>query len=90
MAYGSLRAFIERLDAAGELVRIKAPVSPVLEITEIADRVVKAGGPALLFEQVEGSAYPLIINAFGSERRMSWALWFESLVDLSDYIEFRL
>ncbi len=87
MAYGSLRAFVERLDAAGELVRIKAPVSPVLEITEIADRVVKAGGPALLFEQVEGSAHPLIINAFGSERRMAWALGFESLDEVTEDIE---
>lgn len=87
MAYGSLRAFVERLEAAGELVRIKDPVSPILEITEIADRVVKAGGPALLFDQVEDSPYPLLINAFGSERRMAWALGFEDLGEATRDIE---
>ena len=87
MAYGSLRAFVERLEAAGELVRIKHPVSPILEITEIADRVVKAGGPALLFDQVEDSPYPLLINAFGSERRMAWAMGFEDLAEATRDIE---
>ena len=67
MAYSSLGEFIERLDRAGELRRITTPVSPVLEITEIADRVMKmpGGGPALLFENVKGSKFPLAIKPHG-------------------------
>ncbi len=97
MAYPTLRDFVEALDATGELKRIKAPVSSILEVTEIADRVSKSpaesfsphapafdphhhglGGHALLFENVqtpEGDAVmPLLINAFGSYRRMEMAL----------------
>jgi 4-hydroxy-3-polyprenylbenzoate decarboxylase len=75
MAFDSLRAFVERLEAEGELLRVTAPVSPHLEITEIADRQCKApgGGKALLFEQVEGSRFPVLINAFGSFRRLALA-----------------
>ncbi|MCZ6541966.1 MAG: UbiD family decarboxylase, partial [Nitrospinae bacterium] len=71
MHYESLREFIERLEAEGELVRIAEPVSPILEIAEITDRVSKSpdGVKALLFENVEGSAMPVLINAFGSWRR---------------------
>ena len=58
MAYRSLHEFITALEEAGELVRITHEVSAHLEITEITDRVSKAGGPALLFEHVTGSAYP--------------------------------
>jgi 4-hydroxy-3-polyprenylbenzoate decarboxylase len=91
--YPTLRDFIEALDQAGELHRIKVPVSPVLEVAQIADRVSKSpapnvseharsfdprfahmGGKALLFENVEGSPFPLLINAFGSYRRMEMAL----------------
>src|SRR3954451_4958428 len=68
-----LRAWIALLEREGELVRIDAEVDAELEITEINDRVVKAGGPALLFENVKGSALPLLINQFGTERRMSMA-----------------
>src|SRR3954447_5794940 len=68
-----LRDWIARLEREGELVRIDAEVDAELEITEINDRVVKAGGPALLFENVKGSALPLLINQFGTERRMSMA-----------------
>lgn len=74
MPYRNLREFIEKLESAGELRRIAAEVDPVLEVTEIADRVVKSAGPALLFEKVRGSEYPLLINAFGSYRRMQMAL----------------
>src|SRR5215212_4968843 len=74
-----LRAFIKQLDQAGELRHVEAKVSPRLEITEIADRVMKSGGPALLFENVEGSTMPVLINAFGSRRRMSMALGVEDL-----------
>src|SRR2546423_12912132 len=68
-----LRAWIALLEREGELVRIAVEVDPELEITEINDRVVKAGGPALLFENVKGSSHPLLINQFGTERRMCMA-----------------
>lgn len=76
MIYHSLREFIERLEFDNELVRIREQVSPVLEIAEITDRVSKqpGGGKALLFENVEGSAMPVLINAFGSAKRMNAAL----------------
>ncbi|HMA67729.1 MAG TPA: UbiD family decarboxylase, partial [Desulfosalsimonadaceae bacterium] len=70
----NLRQFIGLLEAEGELHRVPAEVDPVLEITEVVDRVSKRGGPALLFENVKGSQYPLLINAFGSYRRMEFAL----------------
>ena len=69
-----LRDWITMLRAAGELVEIAEEVDPYLEITEIADRAIKGGGPALLFSNVRGSAYPLLINQFGTERRMLMAL----------------
>src|SRR5215212_6368085 len=68
-----LREWLARLERAGELVRIAAEVDADLEITEINDRVVKGGGPALLFENVKGSAHPLLINQFGTEKRMCMA-----------------
>jgi 4-hydroxy-3-polyprenylbenzoate decarboxylase len=68
-----LRTWINLLEREGELVRIHAEVDPELEVTEVNDRVVKAGGPALLFENVKGSGHPLLINQFGTERRMSMA-----------------
>src|SRR2546422_2217783 len=68
-----LRTWISLLQREGELVRIAAEVDPELEITEITDRTVKAGGPALLFEKVKGSDHPLLINQFGTERRMCMA-----------------
>lgn len=79
MAYESLGAFVEALGKAGELVRVEAQVDPHLEIAEITDRVVKAGGPALLFTNVRGSRYPVLTNQFGSERRMAMAFCAESL-----------
>ncbi len=82
----NLRAFIKLLESRGELRRITAPVSSRLEITEITDRVSKSpgGGQALLFENVDGQTVPVLINAFGSERRMAWALGEESLGALSE------
>ncbi len=85
MAYADLRDFLARLEAEGELVRISVPVSAHLEITEITDRVSKgpaAGNKALLFENVAGSAMPVLINAFGSPRRMALALGADDLEDL--------
>src|ERR671934_492647 len=69
-----LRDWMARLEREGELVRVAVEVDPDLEITEINDRTVKAGGPALLFENVKGSDRPLLINQFGTERRMCLAL----------------
>ena len=74
MAYKDLREFIRKLEKEGELKRITAEIDPVLEITEITDRVTRAGGPALLFERPKGSRIPLLINMLGSERRMNLAL----------------
>src|ERR671935_111708 len=77
-----LRDWIARLEREGELQRIAAEVDPHLEITEINDRVVKAGGPALLFENVKNSRHPLLINQFGTERRMCLAFDAPSLDDV--------
>ena len=74
MSVRDLRDWIGALEKAGELVRVRAQVDPHLEITEIADRAMKSGGPALLFTNVKGSALPLLIAQFGSERRMCMAL----------------
>ena len=74
MAYKDLREFIRKLEKEGELKRITAEIDPVLEITEITDRVTRAGGPALLFERPKGSRIPLLINMLGSERRVNLAL----------------
>ena len=74
MQQKNMQQFIRELESAGELHRISAKVDPKLEITEIVDRISKAGGPALLFENVSGSEFPVLINAFGSYRRMQMAL----------------
>jgi 4-hydroxy-3-polyprenylbenzoate decarboxylase len=74
-----LRSWIDLLRREGELVEIQAEVDPYLEITEITDRTVKVGGPALLFHKVRGSERPLLINQFGTERRMCLALGEPSL-----------
>ncbi len=76
-----LRDWIALLEREGELVRIAAEADPELEITEIADRTMKAGGPALLFEHPKGSKLPLLINQFGSERRICLALGVKKLDD---------
>jgi len=86
MAYRDLREFIARLEAAGELIRVKAPVSADLEISAIVDRVSKgpaAGNQALLFENVHGHDMPVLINLYGSARRMAWALGVEELDELA-------
>lgn len=99
MAYNDLREWIAALERAGELKRIKTAVDPVLEIAEITDRVSKGnfarngaratltpGGPALLFENPKGSDIPVLINQFGSEKRMRMALGVDSLDDVADRI----
>src|SRR5437762_191336 len=74
MAYSGLRDFVRALEERGELKRIPFEVDPVLEIAEFADRSVKSGGPALLFEKPKGSQIPVLINAFASAKRMQIAL----------------
>ena len=85
MAYDSLRDFVQKLDAAGELKRIPVEVDPVLEITEIADREMKlpGGGKALLFEKCKGTRFPLLINAYGSTKRMAMALGVDDVEDIA-------
>src|ERR671936_925117 len=78
-----LRSWIALLEREGELVRIGAEVDPHLEVTEIVDRTVKAGGPALLFERPKGADHPLLINQFGTERRMCLAFGAERLDDVA-------
>jgi 4-hydroxy-3-polyprenylbenzoate decarboxylase len=84
MAYRDLRHFIDTLEGRGLLKRIRAPVSRDLEITEINDRTVKSGGPALLFENVEGHTIPVAINLFGTHERVALGLEVESLEKLPD------
>jgi 4-hydroxy-3-polyprenylbenzoate decarboxylase len=94
MAYDDLRDFIRALEKNKELKRIPFPVDPKLEITEFADRSVKNGGPALLFEKPGNSRLPLLINGFASMRRMEIALEVGSVSEvagrISEYLEMRM
>jgi 4-hydroxy-3-polyprenylbenzoate decarboxylase len=81
-----LREWIALLEREDELVRVAAEVDPDLEITEIVDRTVKAGGPALLFENPKGARHPLLINQFGTERRMALAFGVERLDELAERV----
>src|SRR5512146_2643889 len=83
MAARDLRDWIALLEREGELVRVSAEVDPDLEITEIVDRTVKTGGPALLFEHPTGSEHPLLINQFGTEHRMCLAFGVQRLDDVA-------
>jgi len=89
MAYDSLREFVQKLEAAGELKQISTEVDPVLEITAIADREMKlpGGGKALLFEKCKGSKFPLLINAYGSTKRMAMALGVNDVEDIAGELE---
>jgi 4-hydroxy-3-polyprenylbenzoate decarboxylase len=95
VAFNDLRDWMAALERAGELKRVRTEVDPILEITEITDRVSKgaarsygrAGGPALLFENVKGGhGVPVLINQFGSERRMQMALGVERLDEVAERI----
>ncbi len=94
MAYDDLREFVKALEKEKELKRIGVEVSPELEITEFADRSVKRGGPALLFEKPKGSNIPVLINAFASMRRMEIALGVASVDEIAariaEFIEMRM
>src|SRR5512143_2989460 len=87
MAYNSLEEFVQVLERRGELKRISHPVKAELEITEIADRVMKRGGPALLLENVVGKQIPVLINAFGSEKRMALALGVDDVAEIAHEVE---
>ena len=87
MEYRDLQAFIKALDNAGELKRIKVEVDSYLEITEITDRISKQGGPALLFEKVKGSEYPVLTNAMGSDKRMALALGVNDIEEVGALID---
>ena len=86
MRYKNLRDFITVLEARQEMIRVKAPVRTYLEITEITDRVAKlrGGGKALLFEKVDGSSFPVLTNAFGSQKRIALALGTDNLDELGE------
>src|SRR6476620_9703206 len=88
MAYKNQQQFIVALEKAGELLRIKTFVDPKLEMAEITDRMSKqpGGGKALLFENT-GYDFPVLMNAYGSERRMCMALGVEHLDDVAKEIE---
>ncbi|MCM8782318.1 MAG: UbiD family decarboxylase, partial [Candidatus Omnitrophica bacterium] len=89
MAYRDLRDFISELENRGLLHRVKAEVDPILEISEITDRVCKSpgGGKALLFENVKGSQFPVATNLFGSFERMCLSLEVDNLDDVGKRIE---
>jgi len=86
VAYRDLRDFLRTLEKQGELTRVSSEVDPVLEITEITDRTVKAAGPALLFERPKGSKIPVATNVVGSERRMNLALEVDSLEEVAERV----
>lgn len=86
MHFKDIRQFIEFLDERGDLKRITAMVDSDLEITEITDRTIKSGGPALLFENVAGSDTPVAINLMGTHQRTAWALGVENIDDLTSRV----
>ncbi len=84
MKYRDLRDFIDQLEQRGELKRIRVEVDPYLEVTEICDRTLRAGGPALLFERPKGSKIPLLGNLFGTTRRVALGMGEESVEALRE------
>ncbi|MFZ5538614.1 MAG: 3-octaprenyl-4-hydroxybenzoate decarboxylase, partial [Pseudomonadota bacterium] len=84
MNYSDLRDFIDQLERAGDLRRVRTIVSARLEMTEICDRVLRSGGPALLFEQVSGHSMPVLGNLFGTPRRVALGMGAESVAALRD------
>ena len=84
MKYRDLREFIALLEARGELKRVSAPVDPCLEMTEICDRTLRAGGPALLFENPTGHTVPVLANLFGTPLRVALGMGEESVAALRE------
>ena len=87
MIYRDLRDFIAQLEDAGDLKRVREPVSPHLEMTALCDRVLRAQGPALLFENVPGHSMPVLGNLFGTTGRVARAMGVEKLADLRRFGE---
>ena len=94
MSYTDLREFVRALEKRKELKRVKVEVDPILEISEFADRAVKQGGPALLFEKPKGYNTPVLINSFAGMRKMEIALEVDSVDEIaariSEYLEMRM
>lgn len=86
MNFQDLHSFISFLEEKDDIKRIETPVTWDLEITEIVDRTVKSGGPALLFENVEGYDIPILINIFGTHQRTAWALGVEKIDELTERV----
>lgn len=84
MSFGDLREFLDFLEKRGELKRITTEVDPYLEMTEISDRVLRQGGPALLFENPKGHKVPVLCNLFGTERRVAYGMGREEVAHLRD------
>ncbi|WP_048306377.1 4-hydroxy-3-polyprenylbenzoate decarboxylase [Halomonas sp. PR-M31] len=84
MKYKDLREFVAALEKSGELMRVTAEVDPYLEITEICDRTLRAGGPALLFENVKGHTMPVLGNLFGTPKRVALGMGQESVEALRE------
>ena len=84
MKFRDLREFLDMLEANGDLVRIKEEIDPNLEMTEIADRTLRGGGPALLFENPKGYDVPLLANLFGTEKRVAQGMGADSIEALRE------
>ena len=87
VGYRTLGDFLTALEAKGDLVRVRAPVSRDLEITEVTQRVLRADGPALLFENVPGASMPVVTNLLGSERRIALALGSERVDEVAERVD---
>ena len=74
MKYSDLRDFISKLKQSGELTEVSLPVSPYLEMTELCDRTLRTGGPALLFTQPQGHEIPVLGNLFGTPKRVAMGM----------------
>ena len=79
MKYSDLRDFISQLQQLGELRPVSVPVSPILEMTEVCDRTLRAGGPALLFQKPTGHSMPVLGNLFGTTRRVALGMGAEDI-----------
>ncbi|MEG1115634.1 MAG: UbiD family decarboxylase, partial [Janthinobacterium sp.] len=82
MKYSDLRDFISQLQQMGELKPISTPISPILEMTEVCDRTLRAGGPALLFNNPTGYDMPVLGNLFGTTRRVALGMGAEDVSEL--------
>jgi 4-hydroxy-3-polyprenylbenzoate decarboxylase len=84
MKYSDLRDFLAQLDRLGELKHLDAPISPALEMTELGDRLLRAGGPAVLVKRPRGHTIPVLANLFGTPRRVALGMGADSVAALRD------